>query len=220
MLRFFNFSKGQLTARVVGKKMMIRLAMLAPWWVIFFAVAGSLPDAHAQSPVERSRALTAEFGQRLQTELKAAMSQGGPVAAVKVCRDRAPQISSELSRMSGARVARTSLRYRNPANAPDYWEAGVLAEFEQRDAAGDSGALEASWGAAPGRFRYMSAIRTQPVCLTCHGTSLAPETAAALEQAYPHDLATGYTLGEVRGAFSVTWPAGQSEPQELEEQAQ
>lgn len=188
---------------------MTRKTILAPWWAFLIALAGPLPEAHGEPPLDRSRALALEFGERLQSELKAALAEGGPVTAINVCRDRAPQIGSELSRMSGARVARTSARYRNPVNAPDSWEADVLASFERRVAAGEAGLLEASQAPDEGGFRYMSAIRTQPVCLACHGSSLAPDTAAALAAAYPHDQATGYAPGEVRGAFSITWPAGQ-----------
>ena len=46
------------------------------------------------------------------------------------------------------------------------------------------------------------------VCQTCHGPadSLSPELKAALAKDYPHDQATGYVAGEIRGALSVTRP--------------
>ena len=53
----------------------------------------------------------------------------------------------------------------------------------------------------------MKAIPTGGICLTCHGTGLSPDIDAVLSQSYPHDLARGYEVGDVRGAFSVTWPA-------------
>ena len=58
-----------------------------------------------------------------------------------------------------------------------------------------------------GAVRYMKAIPTGPVCLTCHGEEIAPEVEESLRTAYPHDRALGYGLGDIRGAFSITWPA-------------
>jgi hypothetical protein len=53
----------------------------------------------------------------------------------------------------------------------------------------------------------MKAIPTGAVCLACHGQTLAPEIQEALDTDYPHDRARGYELGQIRGAFSITWPA-------------
>ena len=149
----------------------------------------------------KSQALTAEYATQLQAALQEAMSAGGPVAAIGVCRDLAPAIQSELSRQSGAHVRRTSLKFRNPGNAPDDWETETLEMFagsEQKEVI----AMTAS-----GATRYMKAIPTGAVCLACHGEELAPEVKESLDTAYPHDRARGYSLGEIRGAFSITWPA-------------
>jgi hypothetical protein len=54
---------------------------------------------------------------------------------------------------------------------------------------------------------YMRAIPMEALCTTCHGATLAPDVAAAIARAYPGDQATGFTPGELRGAFSVVWPA-------------
>jgi hypothetical protein len=53
----------------------------------------------------------------------------------------------------------------------------------------------------------MRAIPTDALCLTCHGATLAPELAAAIARDYPADAATGFAQGQLRGAFSVIWPA-------------
>ena len=151
------------------------------------------------------RALAQSFGAELQSALRAAMADGGPVAGITVCKDRAPQIAAELSRRSGAKVSRVSRRFRNPNNAPEPWQAEVLDKFESDMAEGKSSPehLEQTADGA----RYMKAIPTQPVCLACHGAGLTDDVRAALDEAYPHDRARGYVLGELRGAFSITWPA-------------
>jgi hypothetical protein len=54
-------------------------------------------------------------------------------------------------------------------------------------------------------FRYMKAIAVQPLCLTCHGSpdSIPDLVKARLADHYPHDRATGYALGQIRGAVSI-----------------
>ena len=50
----------------------------------------------------------------------------------------------------------------------------------------------------------MKAIPTGGLCLQCHGTAIAPKLAEKLSELYPEDKATGYSEGEIRGAFVVT----------------
>lgn len=165
------------------------------------------------SQLETSRLLVQSFGASLQAELKKALAEGGPTQAVAVCRDRAPQLASELSRQSGAKVGRTSLRYRNPANAPEPWQVKVLQGFESQIGAHDiDSAQEYFIEEDDGTTRYMSEIRTGAVCLACHGKSLPAELDVRLEADYPHDRARNYELGEIRGAFSVTWPSLEATP--------
>ena len=180
------------------------------------AVLLCLPTMAADSPaepswVEQSRRLTQQLGGQLKGELTTAIAAGGPVSAINVCYLRAPEIAAELSQSSGARVGRTALRVRNPSNAPDPLERTVLEQFAADLGSGPidrpiEAVFEIRRGDAVER-RYMRAIPTDALCLTCHGKALAPELAAAIARDYPADRATGFELGELRGAFSVVWPA-------------
>ena len=55
-------------------------------------------------------------------------------------------------------------------------------------------------------FRYMKAIPAGELCLTCHGKDIAPDLAAKIRERYPKDRAIGFSLGEIRGAFTITQP--------------
>ena len=160
--------------------------------------------------IEQSRQLTLQLGGQLKGELAKAIADGGPIAAINVCYTRAPEIAAQLSKSSGARVGRTALRVRNPSNAPDSLERSVLEQFATDLGSGPidrplEAAFEIRRGDALER-RYMRAIPTDALCLTCHGKTLAPELAAAIAQNYPGDQGTGFELGQLRGAFSVIWP--------------
>jgi hypothetical protein len=157
-----------------------------------------------------SKKVVMEFMTSLKGELKAAMKAGGPVNAINVCHEKAPAIAAELSQKHGWKIARTSLKTRNPANSPDIWETKVLNDFEARKAKGEDVKPMAFFEAvdADGKqnFRFMKAIPTGEVCLKCHGTDIAPAVKAKLQELYPNDMATGFKLGDIRGAFTITQP--------------
>jgi len=161
--------------------------------------------------VDQSRQLAMQLGGQLKGELSKAIAEGGPVAAINVCYLRAPEIAAQLSQASGARVGRTALRVRNPSNAPDELERSVLEQFSTDLGSGlVDRPLEAVFEIRRGdavERRYMRAIPTDALCLTCHGKTIAPELAAAIARDYPKDQATGFEQGQLRGAFSVVWPA-------------
>ena len=160
-----------------------------------------------------ARKLAGTLQQSLAGKLMAEIKANGPAAAIGVCTTIGPGMAAELSRHNGVRLTRVSLKVRNPLlGAPDGWEQGVLKRFDDRLASGEKPeALEyAETVTEPaGRyFRYVKALPVQPLCLNCHGASdqIAAEVKQRLAQDYPKDLATGYSVGQVRGAISIKRP--------------
>ncbi len=158
---------------------------------------------------EESRAVVKEMVSRLGGALQKEMTANGPAAAITVCKDLAPAITSDLSRKTGQRITRVSLRTRNPLlGSPDAWEQKVLADFARRAEKENPATIEyAEIVTEPqGKFmRYMKAIPMQDVCLKCHGSleTIAPQVKERLDAEYPHDKATGYAINQIRGAFSI-----------------
>ena len=186
-------------------------------WAVVLSLAwlgacGGESTAPAPAQIEAATAAAARACDGLQKELVAALGdalgKGGPVAAIEVCQLRAPQIAASVGAAAGLEVGRTALRLRSPANAPDAWERGVLADFQQKLAEGKpaEGLVTTSVESAPDGhwLRYMRAIELKPVCLTCHGDELLPELREELARRYPADEATGFRTGDLRGAFTVT----------------
>ena len=177
-----------------------------------FLMMAILPASAGESPdwADAPARLADRFQAELQASLQKAMAAGGPVAAVAVCKDEAPSIASRLSRESGWQVRRVGTRVRNPySGAPDAWEQTQLDLMQQRLQRGEASALSAvseTVDEPQGRAqRYLRPIVTGPVCLVCHGSVSAQpaELRAVLQREYPHDAATGYQAGELRGAFSL-----------------
>ena len=162
---------------------------------------------------EESRAVVMPFMQKLIAENKKAVMEGGPESAIKVCKEVAPAMSSDVSRQNGWKLTRVSLKARNPLlGTPDTWEQKVLQDFEARAAKGEKPeAMEAAEivrEPAGKSFRFMKAIALQPGCVACHGNSeqVSDNVKAQLSKEYPHDKATGYSAGQIRGAISIKRP--------------
>lgn len=147
------------------------------------------------------------YGGELKQELTSAIKSGGAIAALEACHLKAPKIAQQVSEKSGVKVARTSLKPRNAASAPDAWEEEVLNNFEARKAKGeDVNTLEFhAIVEEDGKreARYMKAIPTAELCLNCHGSKIQPDVMAKITALYPQDKAVGFNVGDLRGAFTV-----------------
>ena len=161
-----------------------------------------------ETEVATAKAAIMELGVALQSELKTAMQTGGPVVAIGVCNTQAMPITQKVAAEQGFRLSRVSLNNRNPANSPNEWQTAVLEDFQLKKSEGqDIGSLV--WSEIVNvdgeqEFRLMKAIPTGAVCLGCHGTELSPEVSRVLTELYPTDRATGYSEGDIRGAFVAT----------------
>lgn len=178
--------------------------------VFSLCISTAQADTPLKERAQKSKVVVKEFMTQLKGELQAAMKAGGPVNAINVCHEKAPAIAAELSEKHGWDIARTSLKTRNPANAPDAWETKVLNDFEARKTKGEDvkpmAFFEAINTDGKQSFRFMKAIPTGEVCLKCHGTDIAPGVKAKLQELYPNDMATGFKLGDIRGAFTIIQP--------------
>ena len=160
--------------------------------------------------VKSARGKIKEFAQELMGEFKSALGKGGPVEAISGCSDKAYALANKISRQTGWMVRRVSLKTRNPMDRPDSYETKILHRFQSVPKGEKTTGQVFEIVDTGGRkeFRYMKVIRLAPPCLKCHGPldQIPPEVKARLDTYYPHDQATGYKAGDVRGAFSVRIP--------------
>jgi hypothetical protein len=174
--------------------------------MICLPLAVSADEDVAKLTGEGKQVIQSFFGD-LKGELVKGMKEGGPVHTIDVCSKVAPNLAEAHSQMSGWHVARTSLKPRNPNNAPDAWETQVLKEFETRKAAGEDPAklVQTEIVEEKGHkvFRMMKAIPTAEVCTKCHGVDLSEPVVQKLDELYPEDQARGYKVGDLRGAFTL-----------------
>jgi hypothetical protein len=161
-----------------------------------------------------ARGLTDRFQVALKEALLEAMREGGPAAAISVCRLEAPRIAKVVparAERGDWTLGRTAMRVRNPVNRPSEWQTRGLEAFARAVAENPKVDLaELEWHEIHEgvTFRYMRAIPMGGMCVTCHGPaeSLASDVKAKLAEIYPEDEATDFSVGELRGAFVVTAP--------------
>lgn len=146
----------------------------------------------------------------LEGRLREAMGEGGPVAAIEVCRDQALKLTETVrAEKEIAYLKRVGVRLRNPENAADPAEKRALEHFLMRG--GQAGQFPADWVdrvALPDgseQIRYYKAIPMQARCLPCHGPAdkMPERIRTAIDKRYPNDKARGFEEGELRGLLVV-----------------
>lgn len=145
----------------------------------------------------------------MMRELKVALDMN-PAKAVALCRHLAPTIKSQIEEETGWEVRRVALRVRDPRNRPNEDERGILLAYVLRLAAGQPTRLLRTERVVDREGRryvhVMQGIPTFDTCLVCHGPNIDPEVDRAIDKLYPNDEAIGYSVGDIRGAFSLYKP--------------
>ncbi len=179
-----------------------------PLLLVLSACGASEPEAPPPAPpaevdeaavLEEVEAAARALGGTLRTRVEEAMGEGGPPEAMRVCSEEAQALTAGVAGETGVRVGRSSLRLRNPTNAPEPWVATWLTGH------GDAPAEEALPHRAveTGVARVVLPIPMEAPCMACHGPSeqISDEVQALLAERYPEDEATGYAVGDLRGAL-------------------
>ncbi|GMM72003.1 DUF3365 domain-containing protein [Alteromonas gracilis] len=175
------------------------------------AQTNELAESEVQTKVKQAKVHAKALGRALKSRLKQAIQSGGLEAGVEECKLAAEPIAEGLSQ-NGWEVGRTALKVRNPNNAPDEWEREQLALFAsllkktELESKPPSTPIDTyKYDSDSGEFRYMMAIQQGQVCMACHGGQVAPSVKETILKHYPQDEATGFELGELRGAFTLTY---------------
>ncbi len=153
---------------------------------------------------EVSATLLKTLGGNLQEKMKA----GGPMAAAEFCTTEAYNLTEAVSSKYGKdiEVKRISLKERNPANQVKGEEKAIL---ESLDTLQKSGVILPPYvvervNKETYKF-YKPLVISKQVCLKCHGdVGKNQQLSQYLAETYPHDKATGYNMGDLRGAVVVT----------------
>jgi len=158
-----------------------------------------------QDVINTGAKLSKELLEQLSTKLKHEVQTNGIVQAAKFCNKNALTLTEEvnLRQVQGISVKRISLQERNRANTPKTDEALVLESMQKML---EEKTLPEYIIEEEGKTYkyYKPLIIKKELCLKCHGNiSENPELSEFIKESYPQDKATGYKMGDLRGAILV-----------------
>lgn len=144
------------------------------------------------------------LGTALKTELQAHMkNDASGLEALAFCTGRAERITDDINAKLPAyiKVRRTSLQNRNDKNAPDATDTQVMKVYEAEIKAKTFFPTDIKVVEEGNTTRVYKALVTRATCLKCHGEHIAPDIQNALKSGYPHDKATHFKEGSLRGVI-------------------
>jgi hypothetical protein len=163
----------------------------------------SIVQGKSPSNDQRAKMLAAKdtlFAQ-LSGKLMDAMSEGGPAAAISVCKVQASEIAKRVSEEHGLTIGRTGVRLRNQSNIAPEWASEMV----------DAGIEEPSFVMlSDGKAAALLPIKLQAQCVMCHGPDdqITPDVKSRLAELYPEDRAPGFKEGDLRGWFWIEMAGG------------
>jgi len=167
--------------------------MNAPLIALTLVLAG-VPEDAAPAAKEKVK----PFKLALKEALTRALEKS-PVAAIEVCAKDAPALAKQYS-TKGVKVGRAAFKLRNEKNSAPAWVKEPMESLSKEKPGTDASRLV---DLKDGKVGYAEAMWVQPMCLTCHGTTIEASVAATLKAKYPKDAATGFNEGDFRGVFWV-----------------
>jgi hypothetical protein len=138
----------------------------------------------------------------LQKKLKKAIKDKGIINAAKFCNANALSITQDINDDLGKKVSikRISAKPRNPENQADQSEEEVLNTFLKTHS---KEMVKRKLDNKTTRY-YQPMYINKPICLKCHGDIKKTSAMGSfLAEHYPDDKATGYKMGDFRGAMVI-----------------
>lgn len=172
------------------------------------AACEARPEQPDPKDVLAARQAAFSFDRRMRQEIVDRIERDeDPVAVYLAYADHVPEWGKEVSDAAKLDFSRTALGVRNPANEPDAWEQRQMELFNfMADAGQDPETFEVGEVLQEGNekvFRWLRPLVMSEACLTCHGEAINSKIKLLLGQEYPLDAATGYSEGQLGGAYSV-----------------
>jgi len=176
--------------------------------ILLSACEPSLTEKEIKHYKEQGDEIVKSASEKLSGTLMSKMKEGGATEAIDFCHQSALPITKKMAAYHGVEIKRTSLRIRNPENLPSEEELKVLLYYEDKRVEGKE--LNPLVSLDPsGKPSYYAPIRVQQKCLICHGTpekEISSAIDSILKVKYPEDLAVGYSEGDLRGIWSISFP--------------
>lgn len=176
--------------------------------MVLFSCSKSLTKKEVDLFEERGNLIVQKTASELSGNLMSKMKEGGIPLAVEYCNTAALPLTSKMSEAEKVTIKRTSLKTRNVLNDPNEDELKVLKKFASQIKKNTSPEPIVELDQS-GKPHYYAPILVEKKCLMCHGTvdrELTKKADSIIKSFYPNDLATGFSEGDLRGIWSISFP--------------
>ncbi|MEN8230915.1 MAG: DUF3365 domain-containing protein [Bacteroidota bacterium] len=170
--------------------------------------AAQKEESIKQEYLQKGREIVSITQSELLRNVSHAIEEGGPGYAVDFCNIRAMVLIDSLSRLNKCQIRRIALKYRNPVGMPQTEkEKEQLYQYQDTYQEGES--IKPTVYFFDDRIEYYQPIIiAMEACLKCHGDpgrQIEEKTLEKIKARYPNDLATGFALNDLRGAWKITF---------------
>lgn len=160
--------------------------------------------------LQRGKAIAAETFSLLSSNLQSALQQGGVSNALPFCSLAASPLTAGLAAKHNVTLRRVTHKARNPTGKADGAELAILKQFEASlpTSTNPPPPIVTNFVAGTATF-FAPILLNNELCLKCHGEpgrDIAAENGAVIQRLYPQDEATGFKLGDLRGAWRIDFP--------------
>ncbi|MFD1293297.1 DUF3365 domain-containing protein [Lutibacter holmesii] len=184
------------------KKVLI-LAVL----ISFVSCSSEFSEKEKQEYTVKGKEIAQATFKELSTNLMTQMKAGGPAQAIPFCNQEASPITEALSKKYNVEIKRTSNKLRSCDNDPSEREIEIMDSYEQLML--ENKELKPIVEIDENQKKHFYApIKIKANCLVCHGKvneTMTVETDSIIKSIYQFDIATGYTEGDLRGLWSITF---------------
>lgn len=179
----------------------LSLFILAVFTTAFYS-SPSTPPQQTINYQKLGDSLSLQAQQTLIKNLLGAIEKGGSAYAVDFCNENATPLTKSLSKKYDVDIHRISARNRNPDNAASMFDKKILELFTANSL------KDTLVNTSKGYIYYKPIKIGMPTCLQCHGKpkqDIEAATLKTIQRKYRFDKATGYAMGELRGAWKLTF---------------
>jgi excinuclease UvrABC ATPase subunit len=155
--------------------------------------------------LELGQRITEQSFNTIRMHLVDRMSTDEISGAVQYCNVNIYPLTDSLNKEFNAKIRRTSLKWRNPKNAPNDDEKKILEIFEKLHSEGKK-VNDSLIKINDTKIWYVKPIYAQGMCQNCHGgvgTTISEKNYNVIKKLYPEDKAIDYKSGDLRGMWSI-----------------
>lgn len=175
--------------------------------ISFVACSSGFSEKEKEEYAVKGNEIAQATFKELSTNLMTQMKAGGPAQAIPFCNQQASPITEALSKKYDVVIKRTSNKLRSCNNEPSEREIEIIDSYQQLML--ENKELKPIVEIDKNEKKHFYApIKVQANCLVCHGKlneTMTVQTDSIIKSIYQFDIATGYSEGDLRGLWSITF---------------